>query len=291
MSIRKLEYFIATVEQGSFSNAASQLYLSPSAINQQITSLEQETNLILFDRTSYKPTLTSSGIVFYERAKRIVKEYYEAINAARAAHNILRIGPTGPVESQRFPKLIESFQQTHPEVQFELTHGTFRMMREGLLNASLDIAFGIADDFDDPMIEVSPLETLEMVVVCSKKHPLANEKTVKGSQLGDYPLVIFSKETGAYYYQNMLHAFKLDGVTPTISGTYHNVDELLTAVRIQKGMAVISKEVVKNQNDLVLIPLVDTHHHSTYCIAHAKNASDLCLSFVDMVKKEAIQKL
>ena len=59
-------YFIAVVEQGSFSKAAKKFYLSQSAISQQITQLENEIGVILFDRSGYKPKLTNQGKVFYE---------------------------------------------------------------------------------------------------------------------------------------------------------------------------------------------------------------------------------
>ena len=54
-------YFIAVVEQGSFSKAAKKFYLSQSAISQQITKLENDLGFSLFDRRTYYPTLTEEG--------------------------------------------------------------------------------------------------------------------------------------------------------------------------------------------------------------------------------------
>ena len=283
MGIRKLEYFVATVEYGSFSNAAQHLYISASAVNQQITALENETKLNLFNRTKYKPVLTPSGQIFYQQARQIIHDYYQAIEMAHAAAKTLRIGPTGPVERNLLPALLESYQASYSDLEFELKHGTFKMMREGLLDGSLDVAFGIEDDFKDPMIKIVPLKPLEMVVICARKHPIAKQKKLTGKQLKNLPLVIFSKTTGAYYYQNLIKSFELDGVTPSIQATYDSIDELLTAVRVQKGVAVISKEVVKNQDDLVMIDLKETHHHSSYCVAYAANTTPLIQSFVQQV--------
>ena len=59
---KKIEFFIATVETGSFSGAARKLMLSQSAVSQQINLLEEELAVKLFDRSNYRPRLTLSLI-------------------------------------------------------------------------------------------------------------------------------------------------------------------------------------------------------------------------------------
>lgn len=46
-------YFMAVVEEGSFSKAAKKYYLSQSAISQQITKLEKDLGFSLFNRKTY----------------------------------------------------------------------------------------------------------------------------------------------------------------------------------------------------------------------------------------------
>ena len=67
-----IHYFIAVVEQGSFSKAAKKFYLSQSAISQQITKLENNLGFSLFDRRTYYPTLTEEGKRYYEDRKSVV---------------------------------------------------------------------------------------------------------------------------------------------------------------------------------------------------------------------------
>lgn len=50
-------YFMAVVEEGSFSKAAKKYYLSQSAISQQITKLEKDLGFSLFNRKTYCPLL------------------------------------------------------------------------------------------------------------------------------------------------------------------------------------------------------------------------------------------
>ena len=48
-------FFMSVVETGSFSQAAKKHYLSQAAISQQISKLEEEVGVRLFDRSKYRP--------------------------------------------------------------------------------------------------------------------------------------------------------------------------------------------------------------------------------------------
>ena len=59
---------MTAVEEGSFSAAARKLYLSQSALPQQISIMENELGVKLFDRKGYRPALTEAGIT--DRAEK-----------------------------------------------------------------------------------------------------------------------------------------------------------------------------------------------------------------------------
>ena len=94
-------YFIAVVEQGSFSKAAKKFYLSQSAISQQITKLENDLGFSLFDRRTYYPTLTEEGKRYYDLAKKLLSDYKNEYNDIKEnlQKDVLTIGITGPFES------------------------------------------------------------------------------------------------------------------------------------------------------------------------------------------------
>lgn len=81
----QLDTFLLTVKVGSFSAAAEQLFISPSAVNQQITSLESNLGIKLFERTHHGLQLTPAGerlnnelpsfITHSEHLRSIIDEY------------------------------------------------------------------------------------------------------------------------------------------------------------------------------------------------------------------------
>lgn len=62
---------MAVVECGSFSAAGKALFMSQSAVSQQINNLEEELGVQLFDRNHYRPKLTDAGQFYYQEVKRL----------------------------------------------------------------------------------------------------------------------------------------------------------------------------------------------------------------------------
>jgi DNA-binding transcriptional LysR family regulator len=83
MNARSLEGFIAIVNTGSFTAAADSLYISQSALSQQIRALEAQIGVQLFDRSANRATLTAAGQEFYPKAQRIIALYRDAVHDAR----------------------------------------------------------------------------------------------------------------------------------------------------------------------------------------------------------------
>ncbi len=69
MNTRQLECFCHIAQNRSFSQAANALFVSQSAVTQQINALEKELNFRLFDRSTKSVQLTPAGEVFYTYAR------------------------------------------------------------------------------------------------------------------------------------------------------------------------------------------------------------------------------
>lgn len=83
MNQSALEGFVKIVELNSFSAAAEALYLSQSALSQQIRTLEGQLQFELFQHVPRKVLLTPAGQDFYPHAKQMLALYNEAVRHAR----------------------------------------------------------------------------------------------------------------------------------------------------------------------------------------------------------------
>ena len=74
MELRKLEYFLAVAELGSYRKAADKIHVSQPSLSQQVNSLEEELGFPLFVRSKKGVVLTNAGFSLQRSVKRILNE-------------------------------------------------------------------------------------------------------------------------------------------------------------------------------------------------------------------------
>ena len=82
MTLNQLKILCAIVEEGGFRAAAGSLNRSQSAVSLAIRKLEQELNLSLFSRDSYRPQLTAEGRTIYDKAHTVISKVDELTTLA-----------------------------------------------------------------------------------------------------------------------------------------------------------------------------------------------------------------
>ena len=80
MTDRQLHGFLTIAEKQSFTAAADALYISQSALSQQMQTLERELGFVLFDRSTRRTTLTEAGRSFYQNAQKLQSLYTHALS-------------------------------------------------------------------------------------------------------------------------------------------------------------------------------------------------------------------
>ncbi|GAP96853.1 transcriptional regulator, LysR family [Leptolyngbya sp. NIES-2104] len=76
--LKSLMIFMRSAQSGSFSEAARQLGMAPSAVSRAVLRLEDELGVRLVQRTTRNLTLTEAGSRFYQRAQQILSDLEEA---------------------------------------------------------------------------------------------------------------------------------------------------------------------------------------------------------------------
>ena len=108
----------------------------------------------------------------------------------------------------------------------------------------------------------------------SQDHSLANEKQLSVNQIVNEPVVILNEVINKKTYNHFMNAFKLDGYVPKIVKECGNLEDFLMSVRFNEGIGYTVQELVNDEEGIVSIPLVDTHHESIIAIAYEMNSKD-----------------
>jgi DNA-binding transcriptional LysR family regulator len=85
IDLRRLRYFVLVAEEQSFSRAARRAGISQQALSNQIKSLEEEIDCVLFFRTTRRVELSPAGRALLPKARTSLSAAAEALASARAA--------------------------------------------------------------------------------------------------------------------------------------------------------------------------------------------------------------
>lgn len=116
--------FIAVVENGSFSSAASQLNITKSAISKRITQLEEELGIRLLNRTTRKLSLTEAGSRYYEyvvQSFNLAQQGVDAVTELQGSpRGRLKVTTPMTFGVLHVAPLISEFLKQYPDVTIDL---------------------------------------------------------------------------------------------------------------------------------------------------------------------------
>ena len=145
MELRHLRYFVAVAEELHFGWAAQRLHIVQPALSKQISSLEQELGVRLFERTKRHVQLTEAGAVLLDDARHILAQ---ADTAVQRAHQVSRgdigsltVGFIAPVLWELLPRLLRRYRAHYPGVRLFLKELHNVEALDGVLGKQLDVAF------------------------------------------------------------------------------------------------------------------------------------------------------
>lgn len=190
--MRRLEYFVAVAEAGSFSKAAAVLVMSQPALSQQVAALELETGQRLLNRTGRGAEPTEAGLALLTHARGI----FELAERARADMRERQLIPSGRITIGLPPRvahamtadLVERFRAEFPDAAISVEESLSIRLREWLVAGRLDVAV-LFDPPASPLLNVETVARESLVLMASTPLP----SRVRLSEVAALALVLPSK--------------------------------------------------------------------------------------------------
>lgn len=179
MDIKQLECFLKVAELLNFSRAAEALYISQPTLSYQISELEQEIGVPLFQRDKRKVYLTSSGQKLIEPARMVVQQAAalpELVRNDRDGEGLLRIGfddTEDHYEATGITQALAAFGKSNPGVSLSMECMSFQDCLDGLMDGDLDVVFLILRDKEHLPTNLQHIVVYEseIVMVINRDHP------------------------------------------------------------------------------------------------------------------------
>lgn len=172
--IDAMRAFVSVVHEGSFSNAATAMQLSPQLVSKYVSKLEERLDIRLLNRTTRKVSLTEAGTDYFQHAQQILLSIDDMESKLGGLQQnpkgTLRISAPVSFALKHMAQLVTDFQSLYPSVMIDLqlTDRKVDIVEEGF-----DIALRIGQLKSSSLIAkyVAPIR----VILCAspdylKKH-------------------------------------------------------------------------------------------------------------------------
>ncbi len=260
MELRHLRYFCTAAEQGSFSKTARMLYVSQSAISEQIADLEEEIGVKLFSREGRNTVLTAAGEVFLHEARTVLSSAKHAVEraqgAARGEIGTLRIGFFAGGIGPNFTRTVRRFRKQYPGVRLSLAEMTPTLQWQALVEGSIDLGF--TRRLEPPYVDLLASETIRqdrVVAVLPRNHRLA-PGPVNLRDLAGEPFVLSSRETSPALFDKVIELCSEAGFSPKIASISTVWSSVVLLVQAGEGVSLLpSNHQQTRANDLAFCPL------------------------------------
>ncbi len=197
MDLRRIRTFVAVAELGTVSKASVHLRTAQPALSRQISSLEEEIGLTLFDRIGSRLVLTGEG-------EQMLGECRALLNHAQAvgerAH-LLGRGDAGVLKVAASPQFIEGilsdylhrYVEHYPQVQVKLVEAigwadTQGMLERGEIHLGQNLLRAV--QAGDARFASHPLEAVDLLAACHEPLPLDQAGAIEVARLTAYPLLL-----------------------------------------------------------------------------------------------------
>lgn len=186
MTITQLTYVLAIAEHKNFTKAAEKCFVTQPTLSTQIQKLEEELDVLIFDRTKKPIELTEVG-------KKIVKQARNIVNESERIQDIVdqqkgfiggefRIGIIPTVMPTLLPMFLKTFIKRHPKVKLKIEELTTDDIITKIIDGHLDAAIA-ATPLENESLKERVLYYEPFVGYIPEHHRLYNKTKIETTDL------------------------------------------------------------------------------------------------------------
>lgn len=186
MTITQLQYVLAVAEHQNFTKAAQKVFVTQPTLSMQIQKLEDELDVLIFDRSKKPIELTETGRKIVEQARNIVNEsdrIQDIVDQQKGyVGGLFRLGVIPTVMPTLLPMFLKTFIKKYPKVKLKIEELHTEAIIDKLKDGHLDAAIA-ATPLELPEIREYPLYYEPFVGYIPEGHRLHSQKSLEIDEL------------------------------------------------------------------------------------------------------------
>jgi DNA-binding transcriptional LysR family regulator len=293
MDLRGLRYFVAVAEERHFGRAAKRLRMAQPPLSRHVQSLEEELGFALLTRSRRRVELTPAGAVLLDHARRLFEAVelaaHEARRASAGKRGRITVGHPPSLAYSGLTALLRAFRARFPDVEIALRGLPPAEQVSALKDGTCDVGF-LRAPLDDSALVWECVRREPLVVAVASDHPLARRSRVQLSALSNEPFVMFPRQRGPAFFDQLISMCRDAGFTPRIVQEAAQLD-IVSLVAAGFGVAILPGSIRELQRtDLVLLPIIGAPYTELLVAWREGNASPVLREFLDVVRKVGVEK-
>ncbi|HEY4390909.1 MAG TPA: LysR family transcriptional regulator [Paenibacillus sp.] len=295
MELRQLQYTLQIAEEKNFSRAADKLHIAQPSLSQQLSKLEQELGVKLFQRNTSAVELTYAGESFIEHARKIMdavkelRQEMDDISQLRAGRVV--IGSMPITGSHLLPYVLPAFKSAYPDIDIILREDTSLNLEKLTAGGGTDLSL-LSLPLQEPTLTYEPIGEEPIELAVPPQHPLAsqsaNRSGVSLKQLKDEPFIVLKKGQG--FRKITIDLCHQAGFEPNVVFESNNIETVQSLVAAGMGITLVPHFIARaKRSELipVYLPLSDPAPSRTLVIAYRKGRylSKAAEAFIETFKR------
>ena len=187
-----LKLFCAIVQCGSITKGANECNLALSAASRRISEFEETVGMALLDRSVKGVTLTHAGHAVMQHALRLFQGFEQLSNElgeySKGVKGHVRLWANMSALTEFLPAALAGFLKDYPEIQVEVEEQLSGDIVRALMDGIADIGV-FAQGPITTGLETRIMGKDQLVVACSKDHPLSKRKSISFEECLQYDFV------------------------------------------------------------------------------------------------------
>lgn len=243
MELHHLRTFVIVADEGSVTKAAQRLFMTPPTISGHIRVLEEELNVVLFERTSRGMKLTEKGSLLREKAEKTLLAAQDFVNHATELQTDLigevRLGLNASPQYLRVFSMTQQLIDSCPGISIQLVNDSTGKIMEQLLSGTLDMGF-IFGEAESPLLTTQLLSDVELFIAVPSTF-VQSDSELTWNDLALLPWIYTD-----YYcpFQNSMEQIFADhGLEPKHKVLSNDEETRLNLVRSGVGASLLMKEM------------------------------------------------
>lgn len=267
-TLRQLEYVVTVAECEHFGKAAKRCHVSQPTLSVQVSLVEDNLGIQIFERTPAAVRTTSVGEIFVHQARIALAAVDDLLNAVAGDNDtlggLIRLGTPPSFGPYFLPTFLPPIHRAFPDLKIYITEdrpaAIETQVNEGLLDC------GLGPDCTELGLTFIRLGSERLFLGVPADHKLATAKTISVVDLASERLLALG--SGHRLLENVRHLAEASGaaVIDDYAGT--SLDAIRQMISIGMGLSLFpelyARSEFRNADDVILKPISDWDEMRTF---------------------------